>query len=99
MHKHCRLACDTPEGILECDLSLPSAATIAVALEAGRKILGERAIDWDRAATGIHGQVRDRGHVPADGDRIELYRSLLIEPRENRRARAAKALAANKRRR
>jgi putative ubiquitin-RnfH superfamily antitoxin RatB of RatAB toxin-antitoxin module len=37
--------------------------------------------------------------VPADGDRIELYRSLLIEPRENRRARAAKALAANKRRR
>jgi putative ubiquitin-RnfH superfamily antitoxin RatB of RatAB toxin-antitoxin module len=32
--------------------------------------------------------VYSREHVPADGDRIELYRALKIDPRSSRRARA-----------
>ncbi len=88
MTKRCRVVCDTPAGVRECTLELPESATIATALAAARAQLGEAGIDWECAATGIYGRVCQRGHVPADGDRIELYRALLVDPRESRRARA-----------
>ena len=90
MSKRCRLVCDTPAGILECDLTLPDAADIAAAIEAGRQRLGPNAAPWQTAVTGIFGIVRERSHIPADGDRIELYRQLLIDPRRARRDRAAR---------
>ena len=34
---------------------------------------------------GIWGRVVDRGHAVRDGDRIEIYRPLQIDPREARR--------------
>jgi len=89
MSKHCRVVCDTPQGILECELELADEATIAVALDAARLKFGEAAADWPRVATGIFGRVHPRAHVPVDGDRIELYRSLRLDPRAARRARAA----------
>jgi uncharacterized protein len=91
MSKRCTVACDTPAGIRLCELDLPDDATIAVALGQARSMLGESAADWERAATGIYGQVREREHIPADGDRIELYRPLKLDPRASRRARAAQA--------
>src|SRR5690606_24082038 len=39
-------------------------------------------------AVGIYGQVRNAGHVLADGDRIEIYRPLVFDPMESRRRRA-----------
>jgi putative ubiquitin-RnfH superfamily antitoxin RatB of RatAB toxin-antitoxin module len=89
MSKRCSVACDTPGGILLCELDLPEEATIAVALGAARRLLGEAAADWEHAATGIYGRVYARGHIPEDGDRIELYRPLKLDPRAKRRARAA----------
>jgi putative ubiquitin-RnfH superfamily antitoxin RatB of RatAB toxin-antitoxin module len=89
--KRCSVACDTPAGILLCELELPDDATIAVALGAARRVLGERAADWEHAATGIYGRVYARTHIPAHGDRIELYRPLRLDPRAKRRARAAQA--------
>ena len=91
MSKRCSVACDTPAGILVCELELPDDATIAAVLSDARRVLGDSAADWERAATGIFGRVYAREHVPADGDRIELYRPLRIDPRANRRARAAQA--------
>jgi uncharacterized protein len=91
MSKRCSVACDTPGGILLCELELPDDASIAVALQGARRALGEAAADWDHAATGIYGRALGRGHIPADGDRIELYRPLTIDPRASRRARAVKA--------
>ena len=91
MSKRCSVACDTPAGILLCELELPDDASIAVAVSAARRALGEAAADWEHAATGIYGRVRGRDYIPADGDRIELYRTLKIDPRANRRARAAQA--------
>ena len=90
MSKHCRLSCDTERGIYECELELADTATIATALDAARLQLGEGLVDWDRVAVGVFGQVRDRQFVPADGDRIEIYRPLLIDPRQSRRERAAR---------
>jgi putative ubiquitin-RnfH superfamily antitoxin RatB of RatAB toxin-antitoxin module len=91
MSKRCSVACDTPSGILLCELELPDDATIALALGDARRVLGDAAADWEHAATGIYGRVYARGHIPADGDRIELYRPLKVDPRAKRRARAAQS--------
>ncbi|MGH8207219.1 MAG: RnfH family protein [Steroidobacteraceae bacterium] len=85
------MVCDTPAGIVGCELELPDGATLAEALAAARERLGEHAADWERAAAGIYGQMYPREHVPADGERIELYRPLQVDPRALRRARAAAA--------
>jgi putative ubiquitin-RnfH superfamily antitoxin RatB of RatAB toxin-antitoxin module len=92
--KRCSVACDTPAGILLCELELPEAATIALALGVARRELGDAAADWEHAVTGIYGRVHGRDHVPADGDRIELYRPLRIDARASRRARVAEAARA-----
>ncbi len=89
MTKRCSVACDTPAGILLCELDLPDDATIAVALGAARRVLGDSAADWEHAAAGIYGRVYSRTHIPRHGDRIELYRPLKLDPRAKRRARAA----------
>ncbi len=91
MTKHCSVACDTAAGILLCELDLADDASIEVALAAARRVLGERAADWEHATTGIYGRVCSRTHIPLHGDRIELYRPLKIDPRAKRRARAAQA--------
>lgn len=91
MTKRCSVACDTAAGVLLCELDLPDDATIAAALGAASRVLGERAADWEHAATGIYGRVFPRTHVPMDGDRIELYRPLKLDPRAKRRVRAAQA--------
>jgi uncharacterized protein len=91
MSKRCSVACDTAAGILLCELELADDATIAMALNAARRELGDAAADWTSVATGIYGRAVGREHIPADGDRIELYRPLRIDPRAKRRARAAQA--------
>jgi hypothetical protein len=88
--KCCRVVCDTAQGIVECDVHLHAEATIAEALESAMQILGEAAADWRGAATGIYGRVCAREQVPADGDRIEVYRALLLDPRSSRRQRATR---------
>lgn len=90
MSKRCRLTCDTERGMYECELDVPDAATIATVLEAGRLRLSDALVDWDGATVGVFGQPHDRQFVPADGDRIEIYRRLLVDPRQSRRARAAR---------
>jgi len=48
-------------------------------------------IPWDTAPVGVFGEARTRGDIVADGDRVELYRPLLNDPRERRRARVQTA--------
>ena len=78
--KRCLLAVDVlPEPELQ-QLALPLAATVAEALASA-------GIDCPGAATGIWGVRCERGAIPADGDRIEVYRPLAADPRERRRER------------
>jgi uncharacterized protein len=88
MYKRCTVACDTPGGVLLCELELEQRASIGEALAAARQRLGTEVTDWEHAPVGIYGQVYPREHVPADGDRIEVYRPLPVDPRARRRARA-----------
>jgi uncharacterized protein len=62
-------------------------ATIADALASARLIANNAPIPWDDAPVGVFGEPRERTDVPEDGDRIELYRPLVSDPRERRRAR------------
>jgi putative ubiquitin-RnfH superfamily antitoxin RatB of RatAB toxin-antitoxin module len=94
--KRCLVAIDAPSGPVLLMVELPTDASIAAALVEARRLLeaGARSpdgmdwagIDW-AGPVGIWGRCRDRAEVPADNDRIELYRPLAMDPRQRRRAR------------
>jgi len=65
--------------------------TVTVRLPAGasvRDALRASGIDAEASAVGVFGK-RVRPDTPlADGDRVEIYRPLLLDPKERRRQRA-----------
>ena len=85
------VAVDLPEGPRLCTLQLAATADIDAALRAARLQIEAQGIDWQSAPVGIWGQLKARDTVPADGDRIELYRPLRVDPRQRRRERARAA--------
>jgi putative ubiquitin-RnfH superfamily antitoxin RatB of RatAB toxin-antitoxin module len=46
-------------------------------------------IDLDRNKVGIFGKLTKLDAAPQPGDRIEIYRALIADPKESRRAKAA----------
>ncbi len=83
-----------PQGEIELALQLSASARVADALDAARADLSTSnpalaaAIDWDGANVGIYGEQRERSAALREGDRVEIYRPLLLDPKETRRARA-----------
>jgi len=75
---------------------LSAEATIAEAIAAARREAHNLDIPWDSAPVGIFGEARSRTDVPADGDRIELYRPLRDDPRARRRAQSVRRPKASK---
>lgn len=69
--------------------TLPRGATVADALAAvaGREPFAM--LDLARMPVGVYGELVERGKVLDDGDRVELYRPLQVDPREARRRRAS----------
>lgn len=90
--KRCLVVCDGAAGIIQCRIEAPVAATLEECLALARAQLPEAGVDW-QGACGVWGRVCDRSAIPADGDRIELYRPLSGDPRTRRRARVAQARA------
>jgi len=72
-----------PRQVTTMTLTLPAGSTIADALHAS-------GLPVDGAPFGIWGRVQASGHVLRDGDRVELYRPLLVDPKEARRQRYKK---------
>lgn len=85
--KRCAVAWALRDRQLSWTVELPVGASIADALEAARVLAGGEPVPWDTAEVGIHGELRPREAIPRDGDRIEIYRPLAVDPREARRAR------------
>jgi putative ubiquitin-RnfH superfamily antitoxin RatB of RatAB toxin-antitoxin module len=71
-------------------VALAADATIGDAIEAARRQAQQADVPWDSAPVGIFGERHSRADLPADGDRIELYRALRDDPRQRRRAKAGR---------
>ena len=79
------------ERATEVELQLPEGATVAQALaRSGLAALHPEA-DIALCPVGIFGKAVARHAIVADGDRIEVYRPLLAEPKEQRRKRATRS--------
>jgi uncharacterized protein len=72
-------------------VELPVGATVAEAVQQAQLqavAAGEAGeVPWDSNSLGIFGEPCRREDVPADGDRVEIYRPLINDPRVSRRAR------------
>lgn len=75
----------------EASLELPAGATLRDALVAGGLLAQEA--DAPAPRVGIWGRPRPLDAPLADGDRVELYRPLQVDPMEARRARARRDAA------
>lgn len=69
-------------------LALPAGATVADALAASG-LLARHAVDRATIRCAIFGRLVADAALLADGDRVELTRPLLIDPKAARRLRAA----------
>ena len=67
-------------------LTLPAGATVEQA------IMASGIADVDLNAVGIFGRRVPPATRLADGDRVEIYRPLALDPKEQRRRRARKAV-------
>ena len=85
--KRCTVLFALPERQWQWSLDLADSATVGEALELARVAAGALEVPWS-APVGIFGVLCDRGAVPRDGDRIEIYRPLRADPKESRRERA-----------
>ena len=66
-------------------LELQDGSTVGDAI-AGSRLAGDfPEIDLEQLQTGVWGRPVERSHVLTDGDRVELYRPLAMDPREARR--------------
>ncbi len=85
--KRCTVAYATAERQFLWPVEIGSEASIEQVIAAARREAPDLPVPWDDAPVGIFGEPRSRDAVPADGDRIELYRPLSADPRARRRAR------------
>ena len=72
----------------EVDLELRAGASVLDAIRASGAMTGEGAIDISTQAVGIWGRTVALDAPLAEGDRVEIYRALLMDPKEARRRRA-----------
>jgi uncharacterized protein len=79
-----------PREVRECTLLLPEGSTVRDAVLASGWPQGEAAEGAERADFGIWGR-RCTGDQPLrEGDRVEVYRGLLVDPKVARRERFRK---------
>lgn len=70
-----------------CALSLPAGSTVADALRASGLAQRHAGLDTGALRLGIRGRRCEPGAALRDGDRVEVYRALQMDPKEARRLR------------
>ncbi len=78
------------ERATEIELQLPEGATVAQALAGSGLAALHPETDIAHCPVGIFGKATVRHAIVADGDRIEVYRPLQVDPKELRRRRATR---------
>jgi putative ubiquitin-RnfH superfamily antitoxin RatB of RatAB toxin-antitoxin module len=79
-----------PQRSIAKSLTMPPGALIADALKLAALDEDFQGVDLASATVGIFGQVASRDRPLKEGDRIEIYRPLLEEPKLARRKRASR---------
>lgn len=69
-------------------LTVPAGTTVHQAIRQSGILEAESAIDLSRFKVGIHGKLKALDAPLRDGDRIEIYRPLQVDPMAARRRRA-----------
>lgn len=77
-------------------VSVPAGARVAEAIAVSGVLQEFPEIDLTSNRVGIFGQLTRLDEVLRDGDRVEIYRPLIADPKEARRKRAASRRAAGK---
>lgn len=80
--------CPGPDEADRVELQLPAGATLLQALQASGLAARHPGLDWDRVRVGVHGRLAPLQRVLEDGDRVEVYRPLQVDPMQARRLRA-----------
>jgi uncharacterized protein len=80
------IALPTRQEVVEVDL--PEGATVADAIVASKLESRFAGIDLGTVDVGVWGNRVERDLVLRDGDRVELYRALKADPKDQRRRRA-----------
>jgi len=70
-------------------VTLPAGATVAQAIAASGFAAQFGGLDSYAVGVGIYGVKCAPEHALHDGDRVEIYRPLVFDPKESRRRRAA----------
>jgi putative ubiquitin-RnfH superfamily antitoxin RatB of RatAB toxin-antitoxin module len=84
------VAYELPDEQILLALELPAGSTVADAVAASGIVERFPEIDPAAAKLGVFGKHVTRDRVLRSGDRVEIYRPLLADPKERRRKRAAK---------
>jgi putative ubiquitin-RnfH superfamily antitoxin RatB of RatAB toxin-antitoxin module len=69
-------------------VELADGGTVADAIARSELAQAFPEIEIEQLQTGVWGRLAERNHVLVDGDRVELYRPLEMDPREARRLKA-----------
>ncbi|MFN4263241.1 MAG: RnfH family protein [Thioalkalivibrionaceae bacterium] len=72
-------------------LEVPEGTTVAEAVEASGVLDEFAEINWPEVDVGIFGRLTRKDQVLGVGDRVEIYRPLIADPKEVRRKRARSA--------
>lgn len=77
-------------------LELPAGSLLQQALDASGLLRKHPEIDLSKNKLGIYGKLAKPETNLRDRDRIEIYRPLIVDPKETRKQRAAESAAAKK---
>lgn len=80
-----------PERQVILELQVPEGTSVLEAAQASGVTGKFEGIDLDNAKFGIFGKVVSPKQVLREGERVEIYRPLIADPKEVRKARAARA--------
>jgi putative ubiquitin-RnfH superfamily antitoxin RatB of RatAB toxin-antitoxin module len=80
-----------PERQVILELQVPEGTSVLEAAQASGVTGKFEGIDLDNTKFGIFGKVVSPKQVLREGERVEIYRPLIADPKEVRKARAARA--------
>lgn len=79
-----------PEVQILKSVTVPEGASLKVAIETSGVLEAAPEIDLASSRVGVFGKLKGLDTVVRDHDRVEIYRSLIADPKESRRKRAVK---------